>query len=288
MSRIKVFIIIFVFGVLSLLCLQLLARNKFEEFLTNKMFEIPQGSDLPKSLANIEKIITFEGKPVQTFQTQGNPNTSKDLIIYPGLKGVFFYIESIVNNPDLLYNYRTITTFNYPSQGKTSGVATQNNINRLGQHIYDTFKTNNTTLACLSNGAIPCTFIQTLPNTTIKLIHPFLSAGCIIENVLNNYYDYNKLSGIWLETKKTAEDVARLEFLKNNKFILNLIFLSPKDVDFLKINNDLSNNYQVYIATIDEYFSKSQYDLFFPNAILTGAKSHTDIDPKELLKILIN
>ncbi|MGL4759537.1 MAG: hypothetical protein ACRCXZ_09465, partial [Patescibacteria group bacterium] len=139
---------------------------------------------------------------------------------------------------------------------------------------------------CLSNGAVPCTHITTQSNTKIKLVHPFLSSTCIFENIFNGYYNYDKLLSVWLQAKRNPEDIKKLEFFKNNKDFLRSIYPDFSQADFLKINTQIDPKIQVYIANKDDYFSTEQNLSFFPNAIFTGAQSHTAIDNNLLFEII--
>jgi hypothetical protein len=265
---------------------QRLAKVSFENFLVSKMFEIPEGAITPISLTSNRKIIDHKGQKVETFVVQGNPEAKKEMILYPGLKGVYYYVESIVSNPKLLNEFSRIVTFNYQSQGKSEGVPNQENIISLGKRIYEVYSGDNTVLVCLSNGAIPCTNIATKQSTKTKLIHPFLSASCLIENIYTNYYDYDKLLSTWLQTKKSDQDIARIKFFKNNKDLLRSIYPQSKQAQFLNVNNQINQNLEVYIANQDDYFSKEQNLQYFPNATYTGALSHTEMDEKVLFNIL--
>ncbi|MGL4759382.1 MAG: hypothetical protein ACRCXZ_08655, partial [Patescibacteria group bacterium] len=164
-------------------------RSAFETALTEKLFEIPKDYNVPSSLKSHEKVISTPSyRSVQTFEIKGNDSSDKNLIIYPGLKGVFHYVHEIATNPRLLNEFKNIITFNYPSQGKTEGKPYQESIIQLGQELYNYYSKNqNLVLLCLSNGAVPCTHITTQSNTKIKLVHPFLSSTCIFENIFNGY-----------------------------------------------------------------------------------------------------
>jgi hypothetical protein len=266
--------------------IQRIVKVTFENYLVSKMFEIPEGAITPLSLNNYRRIINHNGLNVETFVINGNPQAKKQMILYPGLKGVYYYVESIVSNPAVLNEFSSIITFNYQSQGQSEGIPNQENIISLGQRIYEVYSGDNSVLVCLSNGAIPCTNINTRPSTKIKLIHPFLSASCIIENIYSNFYDYDKLLSIWLQTKKSDQDLAKIKFFKENKDFLRGIYPRSKEAKFLNVNNTVNKNLEVYIANQDDYFSKEQNLEYFPNAVYTGALSHTEMDEKVLFTIL--
>jgi hypothetical protein len=266
--------------------IQRIVKVTFENYLVSKMFEIPEGAATPLSLNKHRKIIQHKGLNIETFVITGNPQAKKQMILYPGLKGVYYYVESIVSNPAVLNEFSSVVTFNYQSQGQSEGIPNQDNIISLGNKIYEVYSTDNTVLVCLSNGAIPCTNINTKPTTKTKLIHPFLSASCIIENIYSNFYDYDKLLSTWLQTKKSDQDIARIKFFKDNKNWLRSIYPDSKNAQFLNVNNVINSNLEVYIANQDDYFSREQNLEYFPNAVFTGALSHTEMDENILFKIL--
>ena len=294
-------------------------RANFEKALVEKMFEIPLDAKLPESLKKYEKIQYLGNQSVQTFEVIGNLESDRTLIIYPGLKGVYYYVEAIATNSQLLNYYSKIITFNYQSQGLTSGKPSQQSIVELGQVVYNHYsntsnKTNNKTnsqtvstnnidsinnngvgsnydnitLACLSNGAIPCTYLRINPNTKVKLIHPFLSSSCIIDNIYTNYYDYDKLLKTWLQAKRSLDDTKRVEMIKERKDWLKSIYPMSKQAEFLYVNTKIGPNFQVYIANQDDYFTTPQNLEFFPKAEFTGAISHTEISEEKLQNILMN
>jgi hypothetical protein len=276
--------------------LQNFARSQ----LLDSMYKTSSSLKLPEVFANNKKTLQGPGNlQVETFIFKGNPNSQKMIILVPGMTGVYYNLDSIVTDSDILAHYNTIYTFNQPSQGQTTGPVTNgrllDTVNTVIDYASKQLIQADLTVLCISAGAISCTnsdMTRFDKPSKIILLNPVVGSKELLENIQNGKITNNPNTQ-WIKTNGKDNLSYALEHAKYIKYI----FPKKEDFEILKHFQGPKNyktqnqKFTVIYSANDEFFTSNQYIEVFGNnknieLIQSLTKSHSDVAKEDFKKIL--